>query len=212
MSEVIPCFAQKSSISCVSGMPPISEPASALLPPITENACRGTGSEGTPTTTITPFIRTRFGINANGWTGVGALLLLLFWWALDETDQIMGGYFFLWLFALMVQKARTLALIKKGERIHSRYWGDPWLAMKIPLVHSQRTAIIAVEPAICLLAGVVMSSVSEPLGTLWMIGFVTLPLRNAIEHAATEARLQSMDDAEIEGRYYAELRKQRWGE
>ncbi len=84
--------------------------------------------------------------------------------------------------------------------------------MKIPLVRSQRTAIIAVEPAICLLAGVVMSSVSEPLGTLWMIGFVTLPLRNAIEHAATEARLQSMDDAEIEGRYYAELRKQRWGE
>lgn len=164
------------------------------------------------TTTITPFIRTGFGINANGWNGVGALVLLVFWWAADETDQIMSSYLVLWLFALLVQKGRTLARIRKGERIHSRYWGDPWLAMKIPFVRSERTALILVEPLICLLAGVTMCSASEALGRLWMIGFLTLPLRNAIETAVYGARVQAIDDAEIEGHFYAELRKQRWGD
>lgn len=167
---------------------------------------------GIHTTTITPFIRTGFGINANGWTGFGALILLMFWWAADETDQIMGAYVGLWLLALMFQKARTLALIRKGKRIHSHYWGDPWLAMKVPFVRTKDTAIKLVEPLICLLTGVVLNSVSEGLGKLWILGFLSLPIRNAIEHVSTEARLQAIDDAEIEGKYYAELRKQRWGE
>ena len=32
VSAVMPCWPQKSSISCVSAIPPISEPASALRP------------------------------------------------------------------------------------------------------------------------------------------------------------------------------------
>src|SRR5437016_1026902 len=81
-------------------------------------------------TTFTPFLRTGFGINANSWNGVGAMVLLLLWCCADPHDRVMSSYFLLWIGALAVQKCKTLTLIRRGAKIHSQYGGDPWLAMK----------------------------------------------------------------------------------
>ena len=150
------------------------------------------------TTTITPFIRTNFGINANGWNGVGALVLIVLFWAAEETDQIMGGYLALWLFALLVQKGRTLHITSTGKRIHSRYWGDPWLAMKLPFIRNIHDAY-RIEPFVAFVIGLTIFPLSPGLGSLWMIGFLTFPVQNVIEKVATTARLQSIDDAENRG-------------
>lgn len=47
ISETILCSAQKSSISCVSGKPPISEPARLFLPKMMLNMATGVGLGGT---------------------------------------------------------------------------------------------------------------------------------------------------------------------
>ena len=55
MSAVMPCWAQKSSISCVSGMPPISEPARLRRFMIRLNTLgEGCGVAGAPTSAIVP--------------------------------------------------------------------------------------------------------------------------------------------------------------
>jgi hypothetical protein len=53
-SAPMPCWAQKSSISCVSAIPPIIEPAYVRRPPISDNTCRLSGSAGAPTLTSAP--------------------------------------------------------------------------------------------------------------------------------------------------------------
>lgn len=159
-------------------------------------------------TTITPFIRTGFGVNVNGWNGVGAMLLLLFWCAADPWDQVMSSYFILWFGALLYQKARTRKLIRQGVKIHSRYTGDSWLAMKIPFFRTESKAR-CVEPTMCFFIGITVLPISQALGTLYMIGFLTFSIRAVIDVAATDARVQAMNDAEIEGRYYAAMRDRR---
>ena len=54
MSEVMPCSAQKSSISWVSRMPPMSEPASRRRPKIRLNTATGSGVSGAPTRVMVP--------------------------------------------------------------------------------------------------------------------------------------------------------------
>jgi hypothetical protein len=53
-SETIFFSAQKSSISCVSAMPPMSEPARLLRPGMSEKAWTGVGAGGTPSSTMVP--------------------------------------------------------------------------------------------------------------------------------------------------------------
>ncbi len=53
-SETILCVPQKSSISWVSAMPPIAEPARRLLPQMSEKAATDAGSVGMPTITMAP--------------------------------------------------------------------------------------------------------------------------------------------------------------
>src|ERR1700733_4006939 len=49
MSETMLCWPQKSSISCVCGIPPMAEPATLLRPMATENAATAMGESGMPT-------------------------------------------------------------------------------------------------------------------------------------------------------------------
>ena len=159
-------------------------------------------------TALTPFIRRGFGINANSWNGVGAMILLLLWWAADEHDELMAAYFVGWIFALLWQKAYTLRRLKQGERIHSRYGGDPWLALKIPFVRKDSTAR-AIEPMLCGAIGLALCPVSQALGALWLFGFLSLSVREVIDRLLVQARVQAMDDAEIEGRFYSHVRQHR---
>lgn len=54
MSEAMPCAPQKSSISCVSAMPPISEPAKLRRFQMTLKVDTGSGFSGAPTCTSVP--------------------------------------------------------------------------------------------------------------------------------------------------------------
>ena len=67
-SEVIPRSAQKSSISWVSRIPPMSEPASRLRPKIRSIAPTGRGASGAPTSAIVPLrLRSaRYGFTSKG--------------------------------------------------------------------------------------------------------------------------------------------------
>lgn len=163
---------------------------------------------GVHSTALTPFIRRRFGIRANEWNGVGAMVLIVLWWCGAPEDPVMGYYLICWFLALLFQKAYTLRLIRKGEKVHSRYWGDPWLAQQVPLIRSPAAAN-RFEPFMCFLIGLALIGVSEALAVLWMCGFVSLTAVKCIDVAVTDARLQAMDDAEIEGQYYAGLRDRR---
>jgi hypothetical protein len=54
MSLVMLCCPQKSSISCVSGRPPISEPENDRRRKISGKAATGSGFSGAPTSTRLP--------------------------------------------------------------------------------------------------------------------------------------------------------------
>ena len=159
-------------------------------------------------TALTPFIRRGFGIRANEWNGVGAMILIILWWCGAPHDPVMGYYLICWFLALLFQKAYTLRRIRQGDKIHSRYWGDPWLAKFVPFCRSDATAR-RFEPGMCFLIGLSLIGVSEALAALWICGFVSLTVVLCMERVVTEARLQAMDDAEIEGQYYAGLRNRR---
>lgn len=159
-------------------------------------------------TALTPFIRTGFGINANGWNGFGAMVMLILWWCGDPEDPLMSAYFFAWIGALLYQKALTLKLLKSGKRIHSRFGGDPWLALKIPFIRKDTTAR-SLEPLMCFVIGIALCPVSPALGALWIAGFLSLTVREVVDRVAIKARVQAMDDAEIEGRFYTHVRQNR---
>src|SRR5881397_2703163 len=54
MSDTIPCAAQKSSISCVSAIPPMAEPAKFRRGSSRLNAVTGRGCSGAPTSVSVP--------------------------------------------------------------------------------------------------------------------------------------------------------------
>src|SRR5438128_8177324 len=82
---------------------------------------------------VTPFLRTGFGKNYPGVAGAGALLIMPLYAAFGEVPE-MFPYIGVWLIAVIIQRAKTFGMAKKGIIVHSRYWGDPWLALRMPFV------------------------------------------------------------------------------
>jgi hypothetical protein len=152
-------------------------------------------------TCITPLIRTGFGVEALGTNGLLATLLLL---VISPSVPDMPGYFALWLFALVMQRLITLRNARRGLIVHSRYAGYPWLAMKMPLVRKESTAIRIAEPLVCLGLGGLIYLGSPLFGQLIMICAMALFLKGLVEKWANYARIQRVRDAEIEQRWYAE--------
>ena len=80
--------------------------------------------------------------------------------------------------------------------------------MKVPFCRDPATAR-RFEPGMCFIIGLCLLGLSEALAALWMCGFVSLTIVLCVEHVVTEAKIQAIDDAEIEARYYADLRSRR---
>lgn len=158
--------------------------------------------------TLTPFIRRGFGLQANGWNAFGAMIVLLVFCGESPSDIVMECYAVSWFLALLFQKAYTLRCIRRGEKIHSRYWGDPWIALKLPFVRTEGFAR-RFEPSMCFVIGACLLWVSPALAALWMFGLISLTVILCVDHVVTQARMQAIDDAEIEARYYADLRNRR---
>jgi hypothetical protein len=156
-------------------------------------------------TCISPFIRSGFGKNALGWNGVLAFTVL---WYMACTEKFMGWYFVAWFVVLICRRIQTARILRRGELIHSRYSGYPWLAMKCPFVRTEYTAEVFVEPMGCFFAGALLCPLSPGMGGFVMLGFLSFILRAGIEGMITEKRMEQLQDAMIEQGWYAEeLRK-----
>jgi hypothetical protein len=157
-------------------------------------------------TCISPFIRSGFGKNALGWNGVLAFALL---WYMACTEKGMGWYFAAWFIALILRRIQTFRMLRRGELIHTRYSGYPWLAMKCPFVRTEHTAQLFVEPMGCIVAGVLLAHLSPGMGGFVLFGFVSFIVRAGIEGIITEKRMERMQDAMIEQGWYAEEMRKR---
>jgi hypothetical protein len=153
-------------------------------------------------TCFTVFFRSNFGVEALGFPGLTAFLMMVVYGTLRAPEMFI--YLGAWFIALLAQRMRTLRMVRQGCRVHSRYTGYPALAMKLPGV-TERTAVVLVEPLLCLLVGAFLyCTVSQALGGFVMFGVASLLFRYGIEQQITRKRVQTMRDAEIEQRYLAE--------
>ncbi len=146
------------------------------------------------------FLRHSFGIRAHEPHGIIAFFVLL---VLAGTGRVFLIYFWLWIVTLAGQRIYSFRLRFKGVKQHSRYQGYPWLAMRLPSINSEAEAR-KVEPFICLLLGLLLVTICEPLGYFVAAGFVSLTVSMGIDWIVEKQRLMTMNDGELEMRYYAE--------
>ena len=149
-----------------------------------------------------PFIRRDFGTDALGFPAACALLLMLMVGGLGRIPE-MFPYLLFWLFVMMWQRGRTSRLVRRGVVWHSRYEGDPWLALSIPFVRKASTAKRLIEPVLCLLVGAALHDVSHGLGVFVMAGFFSLAAVDGIHREIDRKQLAAMRDAEIEQKWLA---------
>ena len=153
-------------------------------------------------TIVIPFIRCRFGAEAlfpSAFFAFGALLLL----TESRWKNGVGAYLVLWLMVMAYRRAETLARSWRGIVTHSRYTGDPWLAMRFRFIKTEDQGR-AFEPVLCLFIGAGLYPIVPVVGLLVMAGFVSLGLKQLIDRFIVYRRVQQMRDAQIEGEYYAE--------
>lgn len=159
---------------------------------------------GSHAAAITPFIRRGFGAEAFFPFGLVAFVAMLCLTG-DRWGSPMGIYAITWLVTLLYRRFETFRLRRKGIVTHTRYAGYPWLAMKFVKDTEQARGC---EPVICLLAGAALCPVSETLGLFVMAGFVSLGLCMCIDKFVVYKRVQKMQDAILEGEFYAgEMRR-----
>lgn len=159
-------------------------------------------------TSITVFIRTGFGVEALGFPGLFAAILICLIGVFNHAPE-MFNYLGVWLIALMLQRITTASMLRRGRVWHSRDTGYPALAMK--LTRNMTTAIRFVEPAMCLVAGVVLSLYSQVLGVFVGMGVLSLTIRNAVDYQIAKVRIQGMVDAQIEQQWLAQEVRRRTG-
>lgn len=159
-------------------------------------------------TCVTPFLRIGFGTDALG-VGIWSLVFMI---AMGTVTPFILVHIAAWFAALVVQRLVTLWRWNRGHRGHSRDKGYPWLAMRVPFVESEETAMGLIEPMIVFVAGVLIASAySESLGGFEMFAALCLFVRQAVERDLWARRLQQIRDAEIEQRWMHErYRQNRW--
>lgn len=150
-------------------------------------------------TTITPFTRKKFGVEALGFNGFGAFILLLVMAGADETGVALW-YFLAWFIALIIRRLQSESA--KGVR-HSCYDGTPWLAMMF--CKSEGTAKRVVEPLLCVGAGLGLAQVSPTVGALVMTGAFAIAMLQSTRSMIDRLRIQKMRDAELEMKHLREL-------
>jgi hypothetical protein len=160
-------------------------------------------------TAVTPFLRTNFGVEALGFPGIWAFVLLLAWAGLSG-DPMMLGYLVAWLFAVACQRVRTARLVRQGWVAHSQYTGWPRLALRVPFVRKETTAKGVIEPLLCLALGVVLGAIAEAhqrpftLPAFFLVSSFCLAFREKVNREVERKRVQAMRDAQIDQQWLAE--------
>lgn len=149
---------------------------------------------------LLPFMRHSFGICAHEFHGIATIIGLL---VLASAYPVFRLYFFLWLITMLGHRFQSFRLHFKGVESHSKFQGIPWLVMRWPGIKTEQQAKLA-EPLFCLFAGMVLATISEPLGRFVMGGFISCIAIMAIDALVDWHVVRSMRDGDIEMRYYAE--------
>ncbi|MCA9092030.1 MAG: hypothetical protein KDA68_00975 [Planctomycetaceae bacterium] len=147
-------------------------------------------------TTLTVFTRIRFGSEALGINSVGACLILLLT-ASFSNDAAMGWMWLLWCGLQLSHRWRTFLEWRRGIRRHSRYGGEPGMAM---LFIKDEQAAKWLEPFLCAGIGLLLAPVSVVLTQFILVASGALLIRTSMEAMALRAELRNLRDAEIENR------------
>lgn len=148
-------------------------------------------------TGILPFIRRDFGTNFFGFNALVALLVMLLFGAMENSDDMLR-YMFVWFFFVAAQRLDAARAVRKGRIIHSRYGGDSWLACKFLPKGRRKTIHMLVEPALCLIAGVLIIPYSPAVGKYLILGCFAVLAHNGMSRVVMEQRVRQMHDAHIE--------------
>jgi hypothetical protein len=159
-------------------------------------------------TCLTPFLHFGFGSAAFGINFLGAIAIMMLYGSEAPCDA-MADFMAVWFVAIVAQRICTACLLRRGWRLHSRYDGYPWLAMRLPWINTELRAL-AIEPFLCLLAGELLRPVSPGIGQFVTAGCVSLAVKCGIERQVRLRRLRQMQDAVLEGEYYAAQFEEGW--
>lgn len=154
-------------------------------------------------TCVAVFLRCGMGVEYPGMDGVVAAALILLC-AAGTGDQLLIDFFWLWLVALICQRAYTAKLVRQGWIEHSRYTGWPWAAMTCKWVKSEKKAKDMAEPLLCFGFGAALIPLSAVLGEFVMAGCASLLIQRTMQNQVNIVRLRRMRDAEIEQRQLAD--------
>jgi hypothetical protein len=148
-------------------------------------------------TGILPFIRRDFGTNFFGFNALVAVGVMLFFGAMENSDDMLR-YIFVWVVFVAAQRLDAARAVRKGRIIHSHYGGDSFLAHKLAPKSRRKTVQMLIEPAICLIAGVLIIPYSPAVGKYLIIGCFAVLMNNGMSRAVMEQRVRQMHDAHIE--------------
>lgn len=145
-------------------------------------------------TCITPITRIKFGGEALGFPGLGALILLCFWVMATGSFEIQD-YIVVWFIAMVLQRIKTLIDGWRGNHQHSGYGGYPWLTAW--LVRHERLAKF-MEGASVFGGGMFMDDIAWPFGHLLMASGGSIVVLEAIHWHYHHKRESAARDAVIE--------------
>lgn len=141
------------------------------------------------------FLRKDFGDEAfGGLTGPGAFILMVI---MAGSDRIMLMYFWVWLCALLMQRARSTTNRWKGIVVHSKCNGYAAVAMKLFRVRSEPQAR-KLEPLLNLMVGIPMLYVSDVAGKFIALGAVSMWFVEGTIRWTDRRKMQAMRDAQID--------------
>lgn len=141
---------------------------------------------------MSPWIRRDFGSEHFGLYFVVAFLGMLFY-AGNMNDVIVWCYAWLTLGMLAVRRVETLWRWKTKRPQHSQYIGTSYVSNRL-LWFLGRLG----DPVLCLIVGMALTPLSENLGKLWMLGFVSFGFMELMYMMIDNARKRARNDARIE--------------
>ncbi|WP_337177538.1 hypothetical protein [Paludisphaera sp.] len=147
---------------------------------------------------LTPFLRSGQGRRGLGWAGLCAALLIPMWAGFARSEPLVL-YWYAWLVFVAYRRLESLIRRWRGERVHSRYVGYPWLA---GIIFRNESAALYFEPFLCLGLGYLLQGVDEGLGFFVSCGALSL---GAIALMDRERRISidtAITDGEIEAQQY----------
>jgi hypothetical protein len=153
---------------------------------------------------VVVFLRTGFGKEYPGLAGLVGLIMMVCYASFARVPGMLP-YIGVWLVAVILQRIKTFAMIRKGVVVHSRYWGYPRLAFMVPFVRKEKTARNVIEPWLCSAIGVALSYWSPGVGGFVFIAGWANAIAGAIVVEVNRKKLQAMRDAEIEQRHLAAM-------